>query len=84
MYLRSIFFIILFAGVGCTDAGFEKLTAFGSGHSVKCYSGAAVIYDGVATGKVISEENSDGYYFKDKATGVLMEVSGNCVIRQID
>lgn len=69
------------AGVsGCTDAERAKFGSFGSEHSVKCFSGGVVIYQGVASGKVLSEENSDGYYFTDKATGKLMEVSGNCVI----
>lgn len=72
-----------FGGFGCTDAGFQKLTSVGSAHAVKCFSGGTVIYDGRATGKVLSEENSDGYYFKDAATGKLMEVSGNCLITRL-
>ena len=31
-------------------------------------------------GKVQSEANSDGYFFKDKASEKLMKVSGDCVI----
>ena len=65
---------------GCTDAKFSKLTNFGDEAVVKCYSGTSIIYDGRSTGKVISEESSDGYVFKDAKTGHLMEVSGNCVI----
>lgn len=38
----------------------------------------------ISTGKVGSEENSDGYYFKDAATGELVEVSGNVVITQLE
>ena len=74
----------LFVGLsGCTDAERSKLFAFGGEHTVRCYSGGTVIYEGTASGKVLSEDSSDGYYFKDKATGRLMEVSGNCVITRI-
>ena len=68
------------SGFACTDAERSKFGSFGSDHSVKCYSGDTVIYDGIASGKVLSEEGSDGYYFNDKVTGKLTEVSGNCVI----
>lgn len=33
-----------------------------------------------SSGKVLSEESTDGYYFKDKETGALIEVTGNLVI----
>lgn len=65
---------------GCTDATMGKLTNFGGSAHVKCWSGGVVIYDGRSSGKVLSEANSDGYYFKEDGTGDLKEVSGNCVI----
>ena len=66
--------------MACTDAQMAKLGGLGNEASVKCWSGTKVIYEGTSTGKVQSEADSDGYFFKDKATGKLMEVSGNCVI----
>ena len=63
-----------------TDATRSKIMAFGSGATIKCYSGGVVIYEGKSTGKIKSEEYSDGYYFKDAADKKLKEVSGNCVI----
>ena len=66
--------------IGCTDAEMSRLFSFGDSAKVTCYSGGEVIYSGYSTGKIKSEENSDGYFFKDKKTGSLMEVSGNCVI----
>jgi hypothetical protein len=39
-----------------------------------------MIYEGRSTGKIKSEAQSDGYYFIEKGSGKLMEVSGNCVI----
>lgn len=72
-------FIALFSA-GCTDAQVGKLKALGDSAHVTCYSGGKLIYDGQSTGKVSSEENSDGYYFIDRKTGLPMEVSGNCII----
>ena len=66
--------------MGCTDAGMARLTSFGNSAHIKCYSGGTLIYEGSSTGKVSSEQNSDGYFFRDKEDGKLKEVSGNCVI----
>ena len=49
---------------------------------------SATIYVGVGNtvrayhslGKVVSESGSDGFYFKDRASGRLVEVSNNIVI----
>ena len=43
----------------------------------------SIFYD-ESSGKVLSEANSDGYYFKDSASGQMMEVCGNCVIKYVD
>ena len=43
----------------------------------------AVARSWISTGKVRSEQNSDGYYFMDKATGLLVEVTGSIIITQI-
>lgn len=66
---------------GCTDATLAKIDALGASGKVQCWSGTLLIYDGESTGKISNSEHSDGYYFMDKATGKLIEVSGNCVIR---
>jgi len=65
----------------CTDAQVGRLQALGDPAQVVCYSGGKVIYEGISTGRVASPENSDGYQFKDKETGKLVEVSGECIIR---
>ncbi|MCP3684513.1 MAG: hypothetical protein GY861_17750 [bacterium] len=73
--------IILFAGLaGCTDAVWDKTFSLGEGRKIECYSGGKLIYSGVSTGKIQSEQSSDGYFFRDRDTGKLMEVSGNCVL----
>jgi len=66
--------------VGCTDATIGKLSSYGGSAFVECYSGERLIYKGESTGKVSNSESSDGYYFVDKETGKLKEVSGNCII----
>ena len=76
MYVLTLFFSLW----GCTDAQMAKFGGLGNEAKVKCWSGGHVIYEGTSTGKVQSEANSDGYFFKDKASGKLMEVSGDCVI----
>ncbi len=65
---------------GCTDAKREKLFSLGDSAHVVCYSGGMIIYDGYSTGKISSSEMSDGYFFRDKVTNKLKEVSGDCVI----
>lgn len=64
----------------CTDGMMGKVKAYGGSATVECYSGTLLIFKGESTGKVSSQEQSDGYYFVDKADGKLKEVSGNCVI----
>ena len=65
---------------GCTDAKMGKFTSLGGSAEVKCYSGDLLIYEGISTGKIANSEQSDGFYFIDKASGEMIEVSGNCVI----
>lgn len=76
-----VLFALVFSVFGCTDAAFDKVTNFGGSAEVKCFSGGVLIYDGKSTGKVISEQNSDGYAFRDSADGRLKEVSGDCIIK---
>ena len=83
----SIRLFFIFSVIGssissCTSAERSKLGGFGSDHSIKCFSGGTLIYEAVSNGKVLSENSSDGYYFTEKDSGQLMEVSGDCVIRQ--
>lgn len=79
----AVVLLCLGGGLSCTAAERAKFGSLGSPHSVKCWSGGVVIYEGVSAGKVLSEENSDGYYFQERKTGKLMEVSGNCVIERL-
>ena len=63
-----------------TDGNMSKIKSYGDSRTIECYSGGKLIYKGESTGKIQSERSSDGYYFREKSSNKLMEVSGNCVI----
>jgi hypothetical protein len=74
---------ILIAGIAlsaCTDAKMKQITAIGSKAHVKCWSGGTVILDTWSTGKVATEEGSDGWYFEDQNTGKLIRTNADCVV----
>jgi hypothetical protein len=73
--------IALLLLLACTDAQIARNRALGDPGHITCYSGGQVIYDGDATGKILTEEQSDGWYFMDAKTDRLVRVSGDCVIR---
>lgn len=67
----------------CTDAKMAKWGGYGDEFKVellRCDGTIAKTW--VSSGKVVSEKNSDGYFFNDKATGKLIEVSGPVIITQ--
>ncbi len=76
--LLTICILVSFAS--CTDGRMAKLRSYGSSRTIECYSGSKLIYSGASTGKISSEAQSDGYFFQEKGSGKLMEVSGNCII----
>lgn len=79
MKFLSVILVCLLA-VSCTDGFKGKISSYGDSRSIECYSGGKLIYSGTSTGKIESEQNSDGYFFVEKGTEKLLEVSGNCVI----
>ena len=73
--------LILFCLAGRTDAPIAQRRALGDAGHITCYSGGQVIYDGDSTGKILTEEQSDGWFFMDAKTQGLVRVSGDCVIK---
>lgn len=73
--------LILLTPLGCTRGDFAQVTAYGSRAEVTCYSGGHVIYHGTSTGKVSSEDRSDGWYFQEAESHNLIRISGTCVVR---
>lgn len=67
----------------CTDASRARLTGYGDEYKVEMYSGGQMVRSWTSSGKVHSEEGSDGYFFNDKASGKLIEVAGDVVITQL-
>ena len=65
---------------GCTDAGYSKLAAYGNPCKIEMYSGGQLVRTWTSTGRINSEENSDGYYFMDAETRALVTVTGDIVI----
>ena len=77
--MRFIIVLLIFILVGC-DAYIGKFKNLGNNAGIKCWSGGLLIFEGRSSGKVLSEKNSDGYFFKDVKDNKFKEVSGNCVI----
>lgn len=76
---------LMLGTVGCTDATMSKLGGYGSEFQVTLYAAdGSIIKEWTSSGKVKSEETSDGYYFMDKDTGRLIEVTGTLVIEKLD
>lgn len=66
--------------IGCTSAQQSQWGALGSNQRVTLYSGGQVVRVWTSNGKVMSETDSDGYYFTDGATGKLVRVTGDVVV----
>lgn len=85
--MRKLFSILLlsaFTLVGCTDASRAKLGGYNSQFKVQLLNcEGEVVREWISSGKVLSEANSDGYFFNDQKTGVLTEVTGTLVITKI-
>jgi len=75
--------MLMSALTSCTDAENAKSGGYGNNHKVEILSGGQIIRTYESSGKVLSEEHSDGYYFMDKATGKLIEVAGPVIITQL-
>lgn len=75
--------IISLCLASCADATKAKIGGYGDDHKVEMYSGGEKIREWTSSGKVLSEADSDGYFFKEKDTGKLIEVSGDVVITRL-
>jgi len=78
--------LIIAAGLttSCTDAARSKIGGLGDEFKVEMLGcDGDVVRTWISTGKVRSEQHSDGYYFKDKETGKLVEVTGHLIITKL-
>jgi len=77
----ALFIAIVMGSTSCTDAERAKLGGYGDEFKVEMLNcDGTVAREWISSGKVQSEANSDGYYFNDKKTGKLIEVTGRLVI----
>ena len=75
---------ILFFTSSCSDAKKAKIKGRGSEFRIEMLNcDGTVARSWISTGKVQSGQNSEGYYFMDKATGLLVEITGSIIISQI-
>lgn len=73
--------LVILSFTSCTDATMSKFGGLGDEFKIEMLNcDGTVARKWISTGKVQSEANSDGYYFKDKTTGKLIEVTGRLVI----
>ncbi|MCJ8282951.1 MAG: hypothetical protein MJK14_24900 [Rivularia sp. ALOHA_DT_140] len=79
----SLCILLLLTIIGCSSwqSGWERFSAnvVNKGATVKCYSGGQLIYESRTNVKPISEEGSDGYFFRDAKTGNFIEISADCI-----
>ena len=84
--MKRLLFIsltILFC-FSCSDAQKAKRKGYGNEFKIEMINcDGSISHSWISTGKVRSEQNSEGYYFMDKATGLLVEVTGSIIISQI-
>lgn len=79
--MTALFIAVIMGGTSCTDAGMAKMGGYGDDFKVEMINcDGSVAREWISSGKVQSEANSDGYYFSDKATGKLIEVTGRVII----
>lgn len=83
--MRVLLFIasLVFIG-GCSNAGVASMQALGVDHRIELWSGGQKVMEWTSSGKVFSEDGSDGYYFCDKKTNRLVRVTGDIVVTPID
>lgn len=66
--------------MSCTDATQAKWGSLNDPHKIEVIGCDSIIRTYYSTGKVISEQNSDGYFFMDATSKQLIEISGNVII----
>ncbi len=69
---------------GCTDVDRAQLSAYNTAHRITFYSATGqVIKQWETDGAVTNSSGSDGYEFKDRATGKLVRVSGSVLVETL-
>jgi len=81
MAIAGALLIVIMYFSSCTDATRAKMGGYGDDFKVEMINcDGSVSRTWISSGKVLSEANSDGYFFNDKATDNLIEVTGRIII----
>jgi hypothetical protein len=79
-----IYLLPLLILAGCTDAFQSKIGGYGDRFKIELVNcDGTVTHEWTSSGKVMSEGQSDGYYFMDEKTDKLIEVSGTIIITKL-
>ena len=85
MKIQLVICCIILSFYSCTDAKKAKLGGFGSKFQIEMLNcDGSVARTWISSGKVSSEQNSDGYYFMEENTNILIEVTGRLIITKIE
>lgn len=80
--MNKILLATLLLLASCSDATKAIGDAIGDPAEVTCFAAdGKVFYHGFSTGKVSTEDHSDGWYFMEKGTNDLVRISGSCLVR---
>tara|TARA_R110002020_G_scaffold443808_4_gene655124 strand:- start:620 stop:883 length:264 start_codon:yes stop_codon:yes gene_type:complete len=82
MNILKVLLSVLLIGSLCSCAKVQKFKSLGNPHVIKQYSGGVLVNEWVSKGKVLNEENTDGYYFFTKENRYI-EASGTLVIERL-
>lgn len=80
--MRNLLIVAILLLAGCTDAQMSQVNSLGSTFKVTLYSDGTAARTWKSTGKVMTESESDGWYFTDSETKKLVRVSGCVVVEQ--
>lgn len=84
--MKKLLFILTLSLMlfSCTDATQAKLGSYNDNFKIELVNcDGTVTHSWISTGKISSEENSDGYYFLDAKTQELITISGNVIITRL-
>lgn len=77
--------ILIMTLISCRDSGTAQWSALGKDSKIELLNAdGSITHSWISSGKVATEDGSDGYYFMDDATGKLVRISGDVIITVAD
>lgn len=81
--MRKFIVLTALAITGCTDSSRAWISQYGDESAVQCFSGGQIIYSGTSTGKISSNAEEDGLYFKEKESGKFVRLYADCIVKSL-